>query len=116
MKSELTITLFCAAILSGCALIFPIPHDPVMFNNLVETKIIVDKLNCDDKNWDKADISIERLKLYTTLREDPQADTVIKLQEAMTKAKESTNKTFCESVLKIQRIRIDVIVKAWGGR
>lgn len=115
MKSKLLIAIF-TLLLSGCAVIFPIPHDGALFNNLVETKIAVDKLNCNDKSWINAQLNIERLKVYTALRKDPQADAVVKLQEAINKAKESDNKVFCESILKIQRVRIDVITDAWRGR
>jgi hypothetical protein len=101
---------------SGCSFILPRPHDPSMFNNLVEVKIAVDKLNCDDKNWADAEYKIERLKVYASLRKDPQADALGKLQEAVVKAKNSNNKSFCESVIKINKTRINVIADAWRGR
>jgi hypothetical protein len=102
--------------LSGCSFILPRPHDSSMFNNLVEVKIAVDKLNCDDKNWTDAEYKIERLKVYASLRKDPQADAIGKLQEAVVKAKNSNNKSFCESVIKINKTRINVIADAWRGR
>lgn len=111
-----TILVVLALMLSGCAVVFPIDHDPIMFSHLVDTKITVDKLNCDDKDWNNAGYYVERLKVYATLRNDPQADTIVKLEEALIKARGSSNKTFCESVLMIQKTRIDVIIKAWGGR
>jgi hypothetical protein len=104
------------AILSGCAVIFPIPHDGAAFNNLVEVKIAVDKLNCTDKNWSDAFSKIEKLKVYTTLRNDPQASAVDSLEIALKKAQESKNEKFCESVVKINKARVDVIADAWRGR
>lgn len=104
------------AILSGCAVIFPIPHDGAAFNNLVEVKIAVDKLNCKDKNWSDAFSKIEKLKVYTTLRNDPQASAVDSLEIALKKAQESKNEKFCESVVKINKARVDVITDAWRGR
>jgi hypothetical protein len=104
------------AILSGCAVIFPIPHDGAAFNNLVEVKIAVDKLNCTDKNWSDAFSKIEKLKVYTTLRNDPQASAVDSLEIALKKAQESKNEKFCESVVKINKARVDVITDAWRGR
>ncbi len=104
------------AILSGCAVIFPIPHDGAAFNNLVEVKIAVDKLNCTDKNWSDAFSKIEKLKVYTTLRNDPQAPAVDSLEIALKKAQESKNEKFCESVVKINKARVDVITDAWRGR
>jgi hypothetical protein len=103
-------------VLSGCAVIFPIPHDGAAFNNLVEVKIAVDKLNCTDKNWSDAFSKIEKLKVYTTLRNDPQASAVDSLEIALKKAQESKNEKFCESVVKINKARVDVITDAWKGR
>ena len=111
MKSILLVLL-----LSGCSFIMPIPHDPVMFGNLVDVQIGVDKLSCTDKDWNSTLTTVNRLKVYSKLRNDPQAETVSKLSEALEKAKESKNQTFCESVLKINKTRIDVITKAWSGR
>ena len=104
------------AILSGCAVIFPIPHDGAAFNNLVEVKIAVDKLNYTDKNWSDAFSKIEKLKVYTKLRNDPQAPAVDSLEIALKKAHESKNEKFCESIVKINKTRVDVITDAWKGR
>ena len=116
MKKLLLITLFA---LSGCSIIstiIPIDHDPVMFNNLVSVKIAVEKLNCDDKNWADAENKIHQLKVYTDLRGDPQAKSIAQLEEAIGKAKASNNKLFCESILKVNKTRIDVVADAWKGR
>lgn len=113
MKKLLLISLLA---LTGCSIILPRPHDPVMFGTLVDVKIAVDKLSCDDKNWTYAESNIERLKVYTILRSDPQATSISQLQEAIVKANKSNNKVFCEGILKINRTRIDVIVDAWKGR
>jgi hypothetical protein len=116
MKKLLIISVIC---LSGCSTIsslWPKSHDPVMFDNLVLTKIAVDKLNCDDKNWSDAENKIHHLAVYADLRKDPQAQAIIQLQEAVGKARDSKNKLFCENVLKINRTRIDVVVDAWRGR
>ena len=107
--------------LNGCSImaisaVWPKPHDPVMFDNLVSTKIAVEKLNCDDKNWTDAETKLQHLKVYTELRKDPQATSIAQLQEAISKAKASDKKLFCESILKINKTRIDVIVDAWRGR
>lgn len=108
--------LALAVVLSGCAIIFPIPHDGAAFNNLVEVKIAVDKLNCTDKNWSDAFSKIQKLKVYTTLRDDPQAPAVDSLEVSLKKAYESKNEKFCESVVKINKTRVDVITDAWRGR
>lgn len=110
------ISIGLVLILSGCSFILPVSHDPVLFNNLIETKMAIQTLTCDDKYWDSSQIYVERLKLYAVARTDPQADTIIALQEAISKAKASDNKVFCESVLKIQKARIEVILNAWKFR
>lgn len=106
-----------ALTLSACSFILPRPHDPEMFGRLVDTKIAVDKLECGNPlMFQNADEYIERLKVYAVLRSDPQAEAIGKLQDAIKKAGESKNKVFCESVVKTNKVRIDVIVDAWKGR
>jgi len=87
-----------------------------MFDQLVVTKIAVEKINCDDKNWKDAEDKIQHLKIYAELRKDPQAESIGQLQEAVAKAKSSGNKLFCENILKINKTRIDVVADAWRGR
>lgn len=115
------VSLLLVASLTGCSttqlsLWIPKKHDPVMFSHLVDVKIAVAKLNCDNKDWSDANAKIERLKVYANLRNDPQADAIVKLEDALDKANKSTNKTFCESVVRMNKVRIDVVVDAWKGR
>ena len=110
------VSLFFVMFVAGCSFILPQPHDPAMFDSLVYTKIAVDKLSCDDKNWTDAENKIHHLKVYTQLRNDTQAKSIAQLEEAIGKAKASNNKLFCESILKINKTRIDVVVDAWKGR
>jgi hypothetical protein len=115
------ILLLMVLCLNGCSImaisaLWPKDHDPVMFDNLVSTKIAVEKLNCEDKNWTDAETKLHHLKVYSELRKDPQAISITQLQEAIGKAKASDKKLFCESILKINKTRIDVIVDAWKGR
>jgi len=112
MKKLILIAVLFA---SGCSLL-PRDHDPVMFGNLVDVKISVDKLSCDDKNWNAALDKVHTLKVYSELRNDPQATSISQLEEALGKARDSSNKLFCESVLKINKTRIDVVADAWKGR
>ena len=63
MKRILAVLLVLS--LQGCSIaaitsLWPKPHDGAMFDNLVSTKIAVDKLNCDDKNWTDAENKIGR--------------------------------------------------------
>jgi len=103
-------------VLSGCSFILPKPHDPVMFRDVVDIKIAVDNLDCKNKQWQDTFTKIERLKVYTSLRKDPQAKAVEDLEVALKKAQASNNEKFCESVVKINRARVDVITDAWRGR
>lgn len=103
-------------LLAGCSFILPRPHDPVMFSYLVETKIALSQTSCENKNWYNIETHVNRMKIYTQLRKDPQANTVVDLQEALTKAKASKSKLFCETVLTIQKERLDAISNAWKGR
>mgnify|MGYP003632429394 FL=1 len=110
------LTALIAISLSACAFILPIDHDPVMFDHLVDVKIAISKTTCHDKDWKDLNRSVEKMKVYSELRDDPQAESAKSLEEALAKAHASKNEKFCESVLKVSTTRVDVIVKAWSGR
>jgi hypothetical protein len=103
-------------VLTGCSFIMPKPHDPVMFDRLVEVKLSVDKLNCVDRDWKTTFSKVEQLKTYATLRKDPQAQALGDLEEALKKAQASSNEKFCEGVLKLQKTRVEIITNVWRGR
>lgn len=105
-----------SVLLAGCSFILPIPHDGALFNNLVQVKIAIDKTNCQDKDWNQLYSKVEQLKVYASLRKDPQAKGINDLESALKKANASSNEKFCESVLKINRVRVDTVVDAWRGR
>lgn len=103
--------------LSGCAFIMPRPHDPVMFGDMVEVKLALNKLNCVDKSgWEPTFSKVEKLKTYATLRKDPQAEALSDLENALKKAHETKNEKFCEGVVKLQKTRVEVLANAWRGR
>ena len=111
------LVLVLAVALSGCALVFPKPHDPVMFGQAVDVKVGLSKINCDDKsNWQPVLDKIETLKVYSFERGDPQSDAFGKMEEALKKAKESKSTLFCESIVKLNKTRVDVTIDAWKGR
>lgn len=103
-------------VLSGCSIILPRPHDPVMFDQVVAIQIGANKANCATKEWGDLLDRVHHLKVYTELRKDPQAQSVAQLEEALLKAYNSKNEKFCDSILKINRTRIEVIEDAWKGR
>lgn len=104
--------------LSGCStFITPKAHDPVMFGYIVDVKVGLSKISCDDKKvWQPIFDRVETLKTYSVSRADPQADSITKLEETLNKAKTSDNKAFCESALRISKTRTDVVIDAWKGR
>lgn len=102
--------------LSGCAIIFPKPHDPVMFDQIVAIQIKVNQVNCSNKDWGDLMDRVHHLKVYTALRGDPQAPAIAQLQEALLKAQNSKNEKFCDSILKLNKTRIEVVEDAWKGR
>jgi hypothetical protein len=109
--------LILAVALSGCAVIFPKPHDPVMFGQAIDVKVGLSKINCEDKsNWQPLLDKVETLKVYSDERDDPQSDAFGKMEEALKKAKDSKSNTFCESIVKLNRTRVDVAIDAWKGR
>jgi len=113
------LSLVLIIVISGCSVILPKPHDPVLFDHLVTVKIAVDKLTCESKDlnaWQSASDKIHHLAVYADIRKDPQAQSLNQLQEAIGKARDSKNNLFCENILKINRTRIDVAADAWRGR
>lgn len=114
MRKSLAILL--AVSLSACSIILPIDHDPVMFDHLVDVKIAIGKTTCQDRDWKELNRAVEKMKVYSELRDDPQAESAKNLEEALSKANASKNDKFCESVLKVSATRVDVIVKAWRQR
>ena len=110
------ITVLVAASLSACSFILPIDHDPVMFDHLVDVKIAIGKTTCQNRDWKDLNRAVEKMKVYSELRDDPQAESAKNLEEALAKANASKNDKFCESVLKVSATRVDVIVKAWRER
>lgn len=108
--------LAIAVLLSGCAFISPKQHDPVMFDQIVAIDVKVRKINCSNKDWGDLFDKVHHLKVYTELREDPQAKAIGQLEEALLKAYNSKNEKFCESVLSLNKTRIAVVEDAWKGR
>jgi len=111
--------LIFVLLLSGCStFVMPRPHDSVLFGNLVDLKILSGQISCDEKayGWKEIQDTILHLRVYTTYRNDPQAENIKGLHEAMTKAYSSTNPVFCKSLLNVQQKRIDAIADAWKDR
>lgn len=111
--------LLPTVLLAGCmTFILPRPHDPVIFSDLVEFKILSTTISCEDKEkgWKESLARVNKIKIYSTYRNDPQMVNVKGLHEAMNKAYSSTNPVFCKSLLNVQQKRIDVIIDAWKDR
>ena len=111
--------LIFVLLLSGCStFIMPRPHDAVLFGNLIDLKILSTTITCDDKyyGWKEMMDTINHIKVYSTYRNDPQAENIKGLHEAIGKAFNSSNPVFCSSLLKVQQQRVDVIIDAWKDR
>ena len=120
-KSSL-VALTLSLSLAGCSLtipfIMPRAHDPVMFGDAVDIKLLLSNVSCEEKQykWETLLEKSDKLKTYTELRKDPQADNIKGMFEAIGKAKSSTNPYFCKSVIGLQQKRIDAAIEAWRGR
>lgn len=115
-KSSL-IAFVVAVGLTGCSLILPRDHDPVMFSKLVDAKVSVSELSCENKdNWQPTLVAVNNLAVYTELRDDPQKENIKGLKEALVKARDTNNASFCRGILKTSAGRIDAAVKAWRDR
>lgn len=87
-----------------------------MFDQIVAIDVRVSKANCSTKEWGDLFDRVHHLKVYTELRGDPQAPAIGQLEEALLKAYNSKNEKFCDSVLKLNKTRIQVVEDAWKGR
>ena len=75
-----------AVVLSGCAIVFPKPHDPVMFDQIVYIQTDLNKATCaDPKNWDTLLDRVHHLKVYTNFRNDPQSPAIEREPEEVSK-------------------------------
>lgn len=114
-----TLLLSAVLVLSGCSTIsnlLPRNHDPVMFDQVVAIDIAMNKINCSNRDWGNLLERVHHLKVYTELRKDPQATSIAELEEALLKANNSKNDKFCDSILTINKTRVQVIEDAWRGR
>ena len=59
---------------------------------------------------------VRHLKVYTEVRGDPQAPAIAQMEEALQKAYNSKNEKFCDSILNLNKTRIQVVEDAWKGR
>lgn len=108
--------ILLALLLTGCSVIWPVPHDPAGAQALIQTKQALNMVECDkEDNWKELLHRSRFLMMYTKFREDPQAKNAEQLDEALNKAANGS-KPYCEATLKLNRTRIEVIEKAWRGR
>lgn len=110
--------ILLALLLSGCSVIWPIAHDPAGAQALINVKQTLNHVECQNKEvsaWNELKYRSEYLMLYTKFRQDPQAKSAEQLNEAINKAYDGS-KAYCESTLKLNKTRLEVIEKAWRGR
>ena len=112
------LTLITALLLSGCSFIWPVPHDPVEAGKLISVKQRLEEVSCIDRDpfqWQPLVDDLRWLNLYTEFRKDPQAPALEQFYLAIQKAR-TGSVAYCESTLKLNKIRIQAIEKAWSGR
>ena len=87
-----------------------------MFDHIIAIDIKINKINCSDKQWGDLIDRVHHLKVYSAVRDDPQATAIDQLESSLLKANSSKNEKFCESILNLQKTRIKVVEDAWRGR
>jgi uncharacterized protein YceK len=105
--------------LSGCSTIqqyWPKKHDPVMFNQLVEIDIAIEKQTCESPTWHLVIPKAEQLARYAEWRQDPQATNLKGLHQHVVRMDKGGSKTFCEIGRKTAQQRIHATRSAWEGR
>lgn len=114
---QIVLTLLLVT-LSGCSALSLLPkkHDPVEVMYLVETKVAVDSLSCDNKDdsWDIAMVNANLLAVYAAYRKEAQFENVKSIGDNLLKAKD--NSVTCNAFLKVAQSRIDILYEAWGSR
>lgn len=122
MKTKLAAILLGTSLLSGCAAVdtvkkyWPKPHDPVMFAQLVQLDIVVERQNCDAPAWSSITLMSENLARYVEWRGDPQAENLRGLHNHIERLSKGGSKTFCELGKRTARQRIEAAKSAWEGR
>lgn len=106
----------CASITDTVSKYWPRDHDPVVFGQLVEVEMDVEKVNCDSADWSKIVYKVEFISKYTEWRNDPQKDNMNGLYNHVVRMNKGASKTFCELGKKTAQSRIDVTKNAWKGR
>lgn len=108
--------------LSGCGTLdtvrkyWPRSHDPVMFKQLVDLDISIEKQKCSDAAWQSLILDAERLARYAEWRRDPQAENLRGLEKHIEKLSSSSSPAFCEIGKNLARQRIAATRRAWELR
>lgn len=122
LKTKLAAILLATSVLSGCAAVdtvkkyWPRSHDPMMFNQLVQLDIVIEKQNCDAPAWSSVTLLSENLARYVEWRQDPQAENIRGLHNHIERLSKGGSKTFCELGKKTAKQRIEAAKSAWEGR
>ena len=112
------LVLATAILLSGCSFIMPVPYDPAGGAALTDIAVQLDKVSCIDKEkneWQKLVDDARWLDVHAGWKEDPQTKTVDELYKAVQKARDGST-AYCDTTIKLQKTRVQVLQKAWKGR
>jgi hypothetical protein len=107
--------------LTGCSSVMklmPKQYDPMMGSMFVGLKIEINDLSCKDNSVDKwaiAQFDAKKLAEYSKFRKDPQADNAASVEKNLGSAYGSSP-AVCDNLLKITKLRLEVLNTAWSGR
>jgi hypothetical protein len=123
MKRLLTLAVLIS-VLTGCAVVqtikdvWPRAHDPVMVQYWVDTKVALDRVDCDSKptGWAGVVEPARKLAIYTNFRADPQQANIKGLALHADRMAQGGSPMFCKLGIQTANDRLNIARKAWEGR
>lgn len=123
MKRLLTLAVL-TSVLTGCAVVqnikdvWPRAHDPVMVQYWVDTKVALDRVDCDAKptGWAGVVEPARKLAIYTDFRADPQQANIKGLALHADRMAQGGSPMFCKLGIQTANDRLNIARKAWEGR
>ena len=103
--------------LSSMSKLLPKSYDPMLGSMYIGVKLDIDGLSCKDSTpdqWKIAQFDAKRLAAYSSFRKDPQADNALSVEKNLASAADKP--TICDNYLKIVKVRLEILNKAWGKR
>jgi hypothetical protein len=114
----LLVSLAGCSSMSSLGRLFPKTYDPVMGDKYVRLNLEVNDLDCknvEPDKWNIAAFDAKQLAAYSSFRKDPQSDNAASVEKNLNSAMGKAP-LVCDGFLKVAKIRLEVINKAWSGR